>query len=573
MRKLFVILLFAVLALGVLPVSVWAHEPCIDLEKLVSVDGGQTFVDADTCDEAPTTDGPAEYKLVVTNCGDVPLTYFHLIDEALGIDTWQFANIVLPGGMVAFGTKELIPELSVEDVCELGNVFENVAEVTAYDYNWREVSDSDPACVKCAPFCGDGIVGPGETCDPPGSIPDGNYPDNLCRDTCTYCGDGIVNNGEACDFNAPNAPPNCTQDCTLPFCGDGIVGPDETCDPPGSIPDGNYPDNVCRDTCTYCGDGIVNNGEECDFNAPNAPPNCTQDCTLPPECVLEVDKKCLVEKPPPGPFVCSDAKPIDSLTMKWGGTKEISEIAIYRDKYDPNDPAKNLMYIIPGPIVTGQEVTADGYAAAKAPNDVDWHIFFADGSDGISRFHRSCSDNDMNGPEDCGKNEGNAKTTDSSFVNDWLFEGMAGKLTLDCTPEPTELTEPTDECSFVPAPPPDCDALGKPKSLTFRYTGSDCSASSNNQASDKWDCSGVPGPAPVSIGIVKDVNKITVSPMSGINTGDLVTVSAIGSETGSEIQLYVGGQFLKIHTSCSQPLAEGDQFGSMKVVDLILVPK
>ena len=71
---------------------------------------------------------------------------------------------------------------------------------------------------------------------------------------------------------------------------------------------------------------------------------------------------------------------------------------------------------------------------------------------------------------------------------------------------------------------------------------------------------------PVSISIVKDPSKITVSPSSGINVGDLVTVSAIGSDMGSEIQLNVGGQFLKIHTSCSQPLAAGDIFGSLELL-------
>jgi hypothetical protein len=66
------------------------------------------------------------------------------------------------------------------------------------------------------------------------------------------------------------------------ICGDGILNPDlgETCDPPGSTPDPVFPENLCRDTCTYCGDGIVNNGEDCDFNDPNAPPGCRENCTL-----------------------------------------------------------------------------------------------------------------------------------------------------------------------------------------------------------------------------------------------------------------------------------------------------
>jgi uncharacterized repeat protein (TIGR01451 family) len=135
------------------------------------------------------------------------------------------------------------------------------------------------------------------------------------------------------------------------------------------------------------------------------------------------------------PFMCSDVKPIDSLTMIWNGTKGIASICVYRDKYDPNDTTKNIMYTIDGPIVTDDEVTADGYAAADAKNDVDWVITFSDGTEGVSRFHRSCSDDDMNGPEDCGKAEGNSKDDNTGFINDWIFEGMAGNgLTLDCTP-------------------------------------------------------------------------------------------------------------------------------------------
>jgi cysteine-rich repeat protein len=63
--------------------------------------------------------------------------------------------------------------------------------------------------------CGDDVVDTdlGETCDPPGSMPD--QFGNVCRDSCTYCGDGLVNNGEVCDYADPNAPANCQNDCTI----------------------------------------------------------------------------------------------------------------------------------------------------------------------------------------------------------------------------------------------------------------------------------------------------------------------------------------------------------------------
>ena len=275
------------------------------------------------------------------------------------------------------------------------------------------------------------------------------------------------------------------------------------------------------------------------------------------ECNITIDKKCLVVPPVSENFVCSDAKPIDSLSMIWGGSQNI-HIKAYKGSVD------GILLLDQDNIAPGDEVTVSGFAGS--PNDVYWEIFHA-GTEtkiGESTFHLSCSDDDMNGPEDCSKYEGDGKGK-TGFINEWIFEGMAGNgLVLDCTPTPVE---GADSCEFVLSPAPSCESLyAKPTSLTFRYTGADCSASDNGQPSDKFTCSGEPGSAPVSITIEKDPSKITVSPSSELNVGDLVTVSAIGSDMGSEIQLYVGAQFLKIHTSCSQPLATGDVFGSLELV-------
>ena len=79
-----------------------------------------------------------------------------------------------------------------------------------------------------------------------------------------------------------------------------------------------------------------------------------------PVCDIDVQVLCLVEPPPQQGFGdCSDAKPIDSLTMVWSGVTGIAQIAVYSDKYEPGDPDKNLMYTIQGPIETHTEVTAD----------------------------------------------------------------------------------------------------------------------------------------------------------------------------------------------------------------------
>jgi len=72
--------------------------------------------------------------------------------------------------------------------------------------------------------CGDAVVQPPETCDPPGSmVPPNN---NLCRADCTYCGDGIVNGGETCDDGnnvdgqCPFNRDECRNDCTKLICKD-----------------------------------------------------------------------------------------------------------------------------------------------------------------------------------------------------------------------------------------------------------------------------------------------------------------------------------------------------------------
>ncbi len=93
-------------------------------------------------------------------------------------------------------------------------------------------------------------------------------------------------------------------------------------------------------------------------------------------------------------------------------------------------------------VMPGDEVTVTGLAGVSG-NDTYWEVFLAGTmtpvKSGISKFHISCSDVDMNGVEDCGKNEGDGKQKsgevgDPTLVNDWLFEGMVGaSSTLDCT--------------------------------------------------------------------------------------------------------------------------------------------
>lgn len=306
----------------------------------------------------------------------------------------------------------------------------------------------------------------------------------------------------------------------------------------------------------------------------------------PPNCNLKVQKTCEVPPPLPstGPFVCSNAKPLDVLTMINGSGQTVSNIRVYRDKYDPKNPAKNLMYSEPGPFSNGAEVTASGYAAASAVNDVDW-VFTANGTTYISRFHRSCSDPDMNGPEDCGKPQGNAKSTSTSLqglpvLNTWKLEGLAGNgQVLNCTPDPVQPQFPAaDSCITTAQNLPDCKTQGKPKELVFKYTvtppNGPCTISNGQGGKATCSVTGTFDPAQSASVLAagsSDLNKdrYTVVPTS-VNPDGSITVTFNGSDfkADSFFRLSQGNNRvdLKIHTSCSQALAVGDVFGPLTLV-------
>jgi len=84
----------------------------------------------------------------------------------------------------------------------------------------------------CRGECGDGVVQPGESCDPPDATIDPATGQPKCRPDCTYCGDGVVDfsDGETCDDGNrisgcdPTHPGHsldlCLDNCTEPICQD-----------------------------------------------------------------------------------------------------------------------------------------------------------------------------------------------------------------------------------------------------------------------------------------------------------------------------------------------------------------
>ena len=187
-------------------------------------------------------------------------------------------------------------------------------------------TDSD-----CSPTCGNGVVEPGETCDPASSCPTSCNEGNACiidqmtgssancNVSCSHTAVTTCVSGDGC------CPAGCTantdSDCS-PTCGNGVVEKGETCDLPSSCPtscdDGNActidhmtgssancnvacshtsittcvgSDGCCPAGCNAnkdsdcsptCGNGVVEKGETCDL-----PSSCPTSCNDGNACTID----------------------------------------------------------------------------------------------------------------------------------------------------------------------------------------------------------------------------------------------------------------------------------------------
>ncbi|MDY0000616.1 MAG: hypothetical protein RBU30_04920 [Polyangia bacterium] len=151
------------------------------------------------------------------------------------------------------------------DVCTADSLLGSASDCTARCVNTviTACANGDGCCPSgcdatndgdCNRICNNGVVEPGETCDPPSSCPTSCNDNNACTTdslqgsasqctaNCVYT--AIVNcvSNDGCCPSGCNA--NNDNDCT-PTCDNGVVEPGETCDPPGSCPMSCDDNNAC----------------------------------------------------------------------------------------------------------------------------------------------------------------------------------------------------------------------------------------------------------------------------------------------------------------------------------------
>jgi len=301
-------------------------------------------------------------------------------------------------------------------------------------------------------------------------------------------------------------------------------------------------------------DGVDSDADSSGFTACTEVGSNEYDDTLdaglidPPGCGLGLVKTCEVVTPPPPPLAECDGK-LQSFTLIWNGSGNITVDGIANDAGGVIEPTDEVTFFGPFPS-NDNFLTISGAVI------------------GESKFHVSCSDEDMDGetdnplyPSDCGKAAGDGKGTNGGFINDWLFEGLtdASGQVVDCSPA---VTVPTSSCEFD-ATVASCDTLPeKPTMFSFQYTGGGCFASDNSQGS-KFDCSGA-----ISAGSTVTLMTSAGETIEDVEPGDLVTIGKDGSETTITLDDGFGIETIVFHTSCSVPLITGEVFGSLTLTAL-----
>ncbi|MEJ8569339.1 COG1470 family protein, partial [Elongatibacter sediminis] len=133
-------------------IGFFINECGIELDKQVSVDGGQTWSDADTEAGAPqlALGGDAHYRLVIRNTGSIAYNSpISVVDAALGINTTVPA---LGAGQSTTVTSAQIPALLKTGRCEVVGSLENQSSVTGMCSSGADAvsaNASDVAWIEC----------------------------------------------------------------------------------------------------------------------------------------------------------------------------------------------------------------------------------------------------------------------------------------------------------------------------------------------------------------------------------------------------------------------------------------
>ncbi|RKY07458.1 MAG: hypothetical protein DRP56_05660 [Planctomycetota bacterium] len=185
------------------------------------------------------------------------------------------------------------------------------------------------------------------------------------------------------------------------------------------------------------------------------------------------------------------------------------------------------------------------------------------------------------------------RSANSSFAGDFtvdfsgLANGLLGPIDAVCALEAS--VEGCVQIPEVPVPN-DGDCQGRVIKMTVVYTGEGCEASSHSQTEKEAKCIGdAVDSQPVSILVTDKKGKKIWASQNGVSVGDTILIdSANAAETKkkgkakgkknrlsphTKIKVFNAENELihevLFHTSCSQPLNVGDQFGAFRIQSML----
>lgn len=124
--------------------------PKISLEHEISIDGGVSYLDADTLASAPVQVAPhnAQYRLIVKNLGEEALTQVVISDASMGVVNLPVADLPLGGELII--TAAEAADLAASPRCSVAGTFINTGEVLAVGViSGQSVTANDPTHLVC----------------------------------------------------------------------------------------------------------------------------------------------------------------------------------------------------------------------------------------------------------------------------------------------------------------------------------------------------------------------------------------------------------------------------------------
>ncbi len=200
---------------------------CIQINTALPCEDGDQCTDGDACSGGTCASGPPTVCIDTNPCTDDTCNSntgcVYTNDDTNVCDDSSFCtqpDQCMGGGCVGVPVNCVDDDFCTDDSCD-----EQAGGFLCMNIFNPEL----PGC-NLLPQCGNLVLDPGETCDPPNLSLDPVTGQIICRLDCTSCGDAVVQggNGETCDDgntvsgcnNVRKPLDGCQNNCTPPICND-----------------------------------------------------------------------------------------------------------------------------------------------------------------------------------------------------------------------------------------------------------------------------------------------------------------------------------------------------------------